>query len=219
MKKNNKRIPAAGMILLILIGAASCKKNNYLNDGGTHDPHTSLSTYDYLKAHAYHDFDSTILLIDHFNLKDSVNKAGTFFAFTDYAINQFMFLAGDTSMQQLYSSISSRFLTQYMFSSKDITLDNVTTSTVQYPNWASDTVLSGVRKVEQAYQVYLTNSVPSFNYYVLEYVRINGAIDGSAGAPANDPVDFYQPCQTTGILTSSGTTLHVLANYAGIRKL
>src|SRR5258706_12535127 len=160
MKNIIKKIPAAGMILLILIGAASCKKNNYLNDGGTHDPHTSLSTYDYLKANAYHDFDSTILLIDHFNLKDSVNKAGTFFAFTDYAVNRFMNLVGDTSMEQLYGSTSSRFLTQYMFSSKDIALANVTTGTEQYPNWASDTVLSSSRKMVPAYRVCLTNSWP-----------------------------------------------------------
>jgi len=219
MKKINKRISAAGIVLLMLMGVVSCKKNNYLNDGGTHDPHTTLSTYDYLKANANHDFDSTILLIDHFNLKDSVNKAGTFFAFTDYAINLFMRNNGYSGMQQLYDSVSSKFLTQYMFSSKDITMDNVITSTVEYPNWAADTVLSGVRKVEQTYQVYLTNSVPSFNYYVLQYVKINGVVDGSTGAPANDPTDLYLSCQTTGVLTSSGTTLHVLANFVTLRRL
>jgi len=219
MKNIIKSIPAAGVALLLLTGAISCKKNNYLKDGGVHDAHTSLSTYDYLKANAYQSFDSTIMLIDHFGLKDSVNKAGTFFAFTDYAINQFMINQGYSSMQQLYDSVTSRFLTQYMFSSKEIILDDVTTSTVQYPNWASDTVLSGIRKVEQAYQIYLTNSVPTFNYYVLQYVKINGAIDGSTGAPANDPVDLYLSCQTTGIFTSSGTTLHVLANNALLRRL
>jgi len=219
MKKNNKRIPVAVIVLLMLTGALACKKDGYLKDGGTHDPHTSLSTYDYLKANGYREFDSTILLIDHFNLKDSVNKAGTFFAFNDYAINRFMRSSRYSSMQQLYDSVSSKFLTQYMFSSKDITLDNVTTTTVQYPNWAADTVLSGVLKVQQAYTVYLTNSQPNFSYYELEYVRINGAIDGSTGAPANDPTDSYLPCQTTGILTSSGTTLHVLANYVNLRRL
>jgi hypothetical protein len=219
MKNISGNISTVCAVLLLLVGAVACKKNNYLKDGGVHDPHTSLSTYDYLKANAYQNFDSTILLIDHFGLKDSVNNAGTFFAFTDYTINRLMMDSGYATMQDLYDHVSSRFLTQYMFSSKDITLDDVTTSTVRYVNWASDTVLCGVRKVEQAYQIYLTNSVPSFSYYVLQYVRINGGIDGATGVPANDPVDVYLSCQTTGILTSSGTTLHVLANYATLRKL
>lgn len=206
-------------IFLLLMLAAACKKNSYLDDGGTHDPHTSLSTYDYLKANAYQSFDSTILLIDHFNLKDSVNKAGTFFAFTDYAINLFMINAGFSSMQQLYDNVSSKFLTQYMFGSKDLTVDAATTSTVQYPNWAADTVLSGLRKIGLNYPVFLTNSVPSFSYYTLQYVKINGVVDGSPGAPPDDVTDVYLSCQTTGILTSSGTTLHVLVNNAPLRKL
>jgi len=216
MKNYNK---IACIVVLLTMSVTACKKNNYLNDGGTHNPHTILTTYDYLKNNAYHDFDSTIILIDHFNLKDSVNKAGTFFACNDYAINLFMRNNNLTGMQMLFDSTSSRFLTQYMFGSKDITLGNATTNTVEYPNWASDTVLSGVRKIESSYPVYLTNSVPNFSYFTLQYVRINGVVDGSVGAPANDPVDLYLPCQTTGILTSSGTTLHVLANNVLLRKL
>ncbi|HEY8970796.1 MAG TPA: hypothetical protein VIM64_16930 [Puia sp.] len=206
MKNNNKIFSAACITLLMLAGMVSCKKSSYLEDGGVHNPHTPLSTYDYLKNQAYHDFDSTIMLIDHFNLKDSVNKAGTFFAPTDYAINGFMINNHLSSMQMLYDFVSSRLLTQYMFS-QHITLDNVTTDAVVYQNWASDTVLSAVRKVANTYPVYLTNSVPSFTYYTLQYVWVN------------DPVDIYLSCQTTGILTSSGTTLHVLVDNALLRRL
>jgi len=206
MKNNNNNFSVVCIVLLMLAGMASCKKNNYLEDGGVHNPHTPLSTYDYLKNQAYHDFDSTIMLIDHFNLKDSVNKAGTFFAPTDYAINVFMINNHLTSMQMLYDFVSSRLLTQYMFS-QSITLDKVTTDAVLYHNWASDTVLSAVRKVANTYPVYLTNSVPSFTYYTLQYVWVN------------DPVDIYLSCQTTGILTSSGTTLHVLVDNALLRRL
>jgi hypothetical protein len=216
MRNSNKAVFA---LMMLVISAIACKKNNYLDDGGTHSAHTTLSTYDYLKNNAYHDFDSTIMLIDHFNLKDSVNKSGTFFACNDYSINAFMVNNNLTSMQMLFDSTSPRFLTQYMFGSKDITLDKVATTTVVYPNWASDTVISGVRKIESSYPVYLTNSVPNFSYYTLQYVRINGVVDGSVGAPVDDPVDLYLPCQTTGILTSSGTTLHILANNVLLRKL
>ena len=70
-----------------------------------------------------------------------------------------------------------------------------------------------------AYTVYLTNSSPVFTYYTLTYVKINGVLDGSNNAPANDPADLVISCQTTGIQTSSGTTLHVLINNAPLNVL
>jgi hypothetical protein len=217
---NQKLIYILAVFLFLATGMSSCKKQSYLTDGGVSNPHTSLSTYDYLKGNAYHYFDTTILLIDHFNLKDSVNKAGTFFAFTDYSINLLMLQLGVTSLDQLYDSISSKFLTQYMFTDTSITLANASTTAVQYTNWVGDSLAPcAVRKLEQTYTVSLTNTTPAFDYYTLQYIKINGVLDGSPGAPANDPVDNYLSCQTTGILTSSGTTLHVLVNNATLNKL
>jgi hypothetical protein len=55
---------------------------------------------------------------------------------------------------------------------------------------------------------------------VLQYVKINGVLDGSANMPPGDVADLSIPCQTTGIQTSNGaTTLHVLANTALLNKL
>jgi hypothetical protein len=210
----------SGLFILLISTLLSCKKNNYLVDGGTVSANTSLSTYDYLKANKYHYFDSTLLLIDHFNLKDSINKAGTFFAFTDFAINLFMRNRGYTSMEQLYDSVSSKFLTQYMFGDSTLSLAHASTVSVQHANWANDTsAISAIIKVPQSYTVYLTNTNPTFNYYVLQYVKVNGALDGSPGAPAGDKTDTYLSCQTTGIRTSTGTTLHVLVNNAQLNRL
>src|SRR5581483_2777683 len=101
------------LVCMTMAGLFSCKKAAYITDGGVAKATTPLSTYDYLKQQPYHYFDTTIAIIDHFNLKDSVNKSGTFFAFTDYAINLFMTTNGITSMEQLYDSVSSKFVTQY----------------------------------------------------------------------------------------------------------
>ena len=217
MKKNNRYLYPV-LVCMTMAGLFSCKKASYVTDGGLAKAKTSLTTYDYLKQQPYHYFDTTIAIIDHFNLKDSVNKSGTFFAFTDYAINQFMTTNGLSSMEQLYDSISSKFVTQYMFS-ETITLDNATTYAIEHTSWSGNADTCAIRKLQQSYNINLTNSSPAFNYYVLQYIKVNGVLDGSAGAPANDPADLVLPCQTTGIETSSGTTLHVLVNNAILNKL
>jgi hypothetical protein len=219
MKKLNKYILFTLIGWMALYALPSCKKASYLTDGGLAKAKSTLSTYDYLKGNEYHYFDTVIALIDHFNLKDSVNKAGTFFAFTDFSVNTLMNTLGAVSLEDFYNKVSSRLITQYMFTDTALTLANATLTPVQVANWAGDTALSAIDKIQQAYTVYLTSSAPGFNYYTLQYVQINGVLDGSANAPANDPPDTYISCQTTGILTASGTTLHVLVNTAVLKVL
>jgi len=202
------------IILGMTLIAASCKKEAYLTDGGTTQAKTSYTPYDYLKSNPYHYFDTTILLIDHFNLKDSLNKAGTFFAFTNYSVTALMNLWKFTSLDSLYAHVTSRFLTQYMFPDSSLTLSNAKIDPVIHPNWAGDSVTSAVCKIQRSYPVYLVNSSPTINYFTLQYVKVNGVLDNSPGAPANDVADTYISCQTSGIQTSSGTTLHVLVNNA-----
>jgi len=207
------------VVIVLMVISASCKKAAYLTDGGTSNAKSSLSTYDYLKGHQYHYFDTVVLLIDHFNLKDSVNKAGTFFAITDFAVNSLMKDLGVATLNDLYSKVSSKFLTQYMFTDK-LTLDKASSAfPVQVPDWAGSTAPAAYGKNQFAYTVYLTNSAPAFTYYTLTYIQINGVLDGSANAPAGDPPDLVVPCQTTGIQTSTGTTLHVLINNAPLNVL
>jgi hypothetical protein len=219
MKKINKYIFPAAILVMMLTGLYSCKKGSYLTDGGISHAKSSLSTYDYLKGNKYHYFDTVILLIDHFNLKDSVNKAGTFFAFTDFSVNSLMKTLGASSLDNLYSVVSSKLLTQYMFTDSSLTLDHAGVTPVQVANWAGSSALSAIDKIQLSYQDYLTNSAPIYNYYTLQYVQINGVLDNSPGAPANDPVDTYISCQTTGIQTATGTTLHVLVNNAILKIL
>lgn len=218
MKHSNLyRFTLTAAVLIAVL--ASCKKGDYLTDGGVHSAQSSLSTYDYLKNHNYHYFDTTILLIDHFNLKDTVNKAGTFFAFTDFSVQRLMQENGYATLEDLYANTTSKLLTQYLFSDKNITAENVSLNAVLYPNWAGDTAQSAIRKVAGSYPVYLTSSTPTFDYFTLSYVKINGVLDGSSGAPPDDPVDLELPCQTTGILMATGTTLHVLSNTALLNQL
>lgn len=191
--------------LVLGVALVSCKKHDYLTDGGTAKATTTYSTYDYLAVHPDHYFDTVVLIIDHFGLKDSLNKAGTFFAPTDFAVNLLMKNIGVTTLDSLYNHVTSKVLTQYMFSDSSITLANATVNAVAHTNWA-DTI-NGIKKTAYTY-----TTVSTFTYYILQYVKVNGYLDGSADAPAGDLTDAVLNCQTTGIKTSSGTTLHVLAN-------
>lgn len=205
--------------VLLAIVFFACKKDNYLTDGGTHNAYTDLSTYDYLKGHSAHYFDTVILLIDHYHLKDSVNKAGAFFAFTDFSVNSLMKTLQLTTLEQLYSAVTSKLLTQYMFADSSINLANAGVTAQLHTNWAGSAAVSAVEKKPYTYYIYLTNSAPAYNYYALVYVKVNGVLDGSPGAPAGDLTDTELPCQTEGIKTSTGTTLHVLANNAVLNIL
>lgn len=215
----NRLIPDKLLTLLLVLTATtlfSCKKDGYLTDGGVHTVNTPLSTYDYLKNHSAHYFDTTILLIDHFNLKDSVNKAGTFFAFTNFSVKMLMTNLQVESLDQLYDSLSSHFITQYLFADR-IALSEAQDAPVSWANWAGSSAPCAVKRITGSYTLWLTSTAPVFSYYSLQYIKVNGALDGT-GAPVGDPVDVAVTCQTTGIETATGTTLHVLANNAQLTK-
>jgi len=213
--KNLHKNTAIALVLLFAI-ITSCKKDEYLEDGGLSETSTPLSTYDYLKSNTQ--FDTTLLLIDHFNLKDSLNKAATVFAFTDYAISKFMRDLGYATLQDMYDSVSSKMLTQYMFG-EAITLDNTTEQGAPFNDWAGAIAPAAVSKALRTEYIYLTNSAPAFDYYTLTYIKVNGVLDGSSGAPPADLVDVKIACQSSGIKTSTGTVLHILANNAPLNKL
>jgi hypothetical protein len=202
--------------LLLIIGMTSCKKSEYLTDEGIHDAATPLTTYDYLKAHSWNSFDSLIAIIDHFGLKDEVNNAKTFFAPTDYSINKFFVLKklgrdenNPYTMDTLYKEINADSIRQYLFNEK-LTLSGASevSSKVQTLGKTSAAVYK-IKQTDPAY--YQWSSTP---VYLLYYTLVRGDIDDPNGTTdPNDPnKDTRVVCQTTGIETASGTTLHVLSN-------
>ncbi len=202
--------------LLLIISMTSCKKSEYLTDEGNHEAATPLSTYDYLKTHSWNSFDSLIAIIDHFGLKDEVNNAKTFFAPTDYSINKFFLLKksgrdenNPYTMDTLYKEINADSIRQYLFSDK-LTLANASevASKVQTLG-KTNAAVHKIKQTDPAY--YQWSSTPVFMLY---YTRVRGDLDDPNGTvDPNDPNrDTRVVCQTTGIETSSGTTLHVLSN-------
>ncbi|PVD51332.1 hypothetical protein DC498_15770 [Terrimonas sp.] len=71
----------------LLFMFASCKKE-FAADGGVSDAHVNMTTYDYLKSKPI--FSSLVTLIDRAGLKDMVNSNCTFFATTNYGIDEYL---------------------------------------------------------------------------------------------------------------------------------
>ena len=217
--KTNRTIYYFFTLMAAVITMATACKKTYITEDGIHSAKTSLSTIDYLKNHPYHIFDTLTTIIKHYNMEDEVNKAGTFFAVTDYSINRYLALQtrrvqlidenNKFTMDSLYARLTPDSLRQYLFTKKikitDFTDDLIHINT----NLAN--ISCGIQRIKSTDPSYYTYS--SAPVYFLYYVKIRGGIDvpGQLPTPAN-PADVTVACQTEGIETSSGGILHVLSN-------
>ncbi|MEO5562849.1 MAG: hypothetical protein ABIR18_05420 [Chitinophagaceae bacterium] len=219
MKKNLSRLlPLICMLMLVI---SSCKKtSDYLTDTGIHNAVTPLSNYDYLAQNQFKQFDTLLKIVDAFDgLKDEVNKAGTFFAPTDYSIitvinnrargKQLLNPAGTYTLDSLIKGMTIDSLRQYLFA-ETITLDNAREGQAQ-PFTSKGGTNQAVLKVLQTGAPYIDRT--SAATYLLFFIKVRGALDTpGVPAPANES-DITSLCQTSGIKTSNGTTtLHVLSN-------
>lgn len=187
---------------------SSCSEEEYLTDGGLHHTDTPFSSYDYLAAHQYHYFDTLIQVIDHYNLKNEINNAGTFFVPTDRSVNLYLRqkqteLRKDDEdatyvLSDLLADLPVDSVRQYLFSEK-LLLDEVSTSETAYSSLGSTDVK--IQKILQTDPMYYTWSTTPV--YFLYYIK-----DVGLATPTR------VQCQTTGIRTQNGngTILHVLQN-------
>ncbi|WDF70514.1 hypothetical protein PQ465_09100 [Sphingobacterium oryzagri] len=207
MKTNIHRLYTV-FALGILFLFAACEQNDYLDDTGIHDANTPFNTYDYLAAHPYQYFDTLLTIIDHFQLEEEINQAGTFFAPTDRSIKLYL-TAKQTSLQKedenatytlddLLTNLPVDSVKQYLFNEK-LLLDDLSTSETSFTTQASTSVrIQKVLQTDPSYYTWSTTPV-----YFLYYIK-------DIGLP--NPVRVQ--CQTTGIKTQngSGTILHVFRN-------
>jgi hypothetical protein len=196
----------------------SCKKSSYLTDGGLSNAKSPLTTYEYLKQHKYHLFDTLIMVIDHYNLKNEVNGTATFFAPTNYSINRYLKIKRDSvrlinenndyTITDMYKDITVDSLRIYMSKSR-VTLASTPMEATVAPNSAN--TKTAVQRILQPKPSESWSSAP---IYYLYYIRVRGSLDPpNATAQPNDPnVDLKAQCQTTDIEPSSGGMLHVLSN-------
>lgn len=196
----------------------SCKKSSYLTDGGLSEAKTPLTTYEYLKQHKYKLFDTLIMAIDHYNLKEEVNNAPTFFAPTNYSINRYLKIKRDSvqkinennkyTLADMYKNLTADSLRVYFIKSK-VELTSAPLMVTLIPN--AGKVQTGVQRVLQPKPSESWSSAPIYSLFL---VKVRGALDEpNAVVVPNDPtIDLRAQCQTTGIEPASGGILHVLNN-------
>jgi hypothetical protein len=204
-------------ILIACLLLTACKKEAYLTDGGVSSTRTDLSTYDYLANHQFKMFDTVIAIIDHYNLKEDVNNAKTFFAPTDYTVANYIRMKLDSvqkinenntySLDDMYNDITIDSIKQYLFSEM-ITVSAAQETAVNYTTMGNTP--AAVLKVKQTDPIYYTWSKTPV--YLLYYTKVVGTPDIGTIDPNDPEADRRAQCQTTGILTASGGVLHVLIN-------
>lgn len=224
-------IPIATAALLFT-AISSCKKS-YTIGGSTFVAKVNVSTYDYLKTN--HLFDTLVIMIDKMGLKDEVNKAGTFFAVTNYSIRNFVLarqadlriVRNDENLNYTFDSLDLPSLRDtlrtYMFADR-ITRDNISQIGEWRPSAEGDPrlieLLTSGDYTNQ--NVFTTNPKYMYLTKIVDQPGFPVPTD-STQLISVDPSQKKQTlCQTTGILTTTGV-LHVLSdlhtfNYYGDRN-
>lgn len=212
------------VICAFVIGV-SCTKKDYLTDSGVHSAVTPLNNYDYLKQNSWKLFDTLILVIDRFNLKEEFNNSTTVFAPTDYSIAKFMTdrlnekLAtsskAEYTLDSLFKYATVDSIRQYMFKEK-LTLAELQEDQTLELRSIGGTTMGVFKELQRANQYTTQSNNPT---HLLYLVRVRGALDIPGVVPPVGEADTRVLCQTTGILTSGGTkVLHALNNqHAFIR--
>lgn len=206
-------------ILFLTLTFASCKKDDYNNDGGVSNPNVNMTTYDYLKSNPL--FDSLVRFIDHAGLKDAVNGDITFFATTNYGAKDFVSarrvkhaaVTGDEnrpfSIDSIPASQMKDSLKMYMYPGK-INRNQITVEGTLY-----NSALGPVPNIQFLIKLRRTQD---YNAYVnkvdyVSFTKVVGTRDDQELNPDNIPQDQKDDgydCQTSGIITTTGI-VHVLS--------
>lgn len=207
-------------ILLILV-TASCNKDAYKVDGGVHNPKVDMTTYDYLKSKPQ--FSSLVHLIDRAGLKETVNGKITFFACTNYSVDEFVrarynrraIELNDENISYTLDSLPLQEITDslkmYMYNG-DLGRDQLTVEGKFYPN-----LLGPIPNVSFYINLRRTQDYGSYIDHVdyIRFTKVIGTRDETVPDQSTIPPlerDMGYDCQTTGIITNTGV-IHVMSNF------
>lgn len=215
-----KHIFASLLVLLTAASLVSCNKDSYKEDGGTHNPKVNMTTYDYLKSKPQ--FSSLVHLIDRAGLKETVNGNITFFATTNYSVDEFVqarynrraielndeniiYTLDSLPLQEVKDSLK-----MYMYNG-DLGREKLTVDGKFYPN-----LLGEIPNVSFYIRLRRTQEYGSYIDHV-DYIRFTKVIgtrdetEPDQSTIPNKDKDMGYDCQTTGIITTTGT-IHVMPN-------
>lgn len=203
--------------LLLLTGlVASCTNDDYLVDGGKANPYVNMTTYDYLKSNPL--FDTLVMAIDIAGLKDAVNAAGTFYAPTNFSINEYirdeLDLRKKLDADAVYTFDSipvTEFdsIKMYLFA-ETITRDSLIKEGKIYTSLAGKQIKLS-KEPQKAYQDDLVVE-PEYLFFINKVGSFFDSYEDTVNSNvAAKEKDTRVQVQTSGIISTTGI-IHVLEN-------
>lgn len=206
-------------LFFLILFFTGCKKD-YKNDGGKSDAHVNMTTFEFLQSRPQ--FSSLVRLIERAGMIDAVNGNTTFFATTNYGVDEYMRVMKDVRVAELHdenieynldSIPLSRLdsLKTYIFEGR-LNREQLNVKGEYYLSQFG--AIPNVRfrlHLDRVYQY--TNYVDYVDYVV--FSKVIGTLDADEPDPKAIPdeeVDKVVRCQTSGIITTNGI-VHVLDGY------
>lgn len=217
-----KSIIASILILAAASSLVSCKKDDYKVDGGVHNPKVNMTTYDFLKSKPQ--FSSLVHLIDRAGLKDAVNGKITFFACTNYSVDEFERARyyrkakelNDDNIKHTLDSLPLQeikdSLKMYIYDG-DLGRDKLTLEGKFYQNQ-----LGAIPNV--SFYIKLRRATDRYGQYLnyvdyVNFTKVIGTRDATVADQTTIPdteKDMSYDCQTSGIITTTGI-IHVMDDW------
>lgn len=150
MKITLKSLPAALCVLFLSVSLMNCQNDDYLQDGGMHNPHYNGTVWEYLNSRPDY-FKTLVEVIDMADMEDVFkNEEITFFAPTDWsikgsvnALSQYLYknMGEDTiqDLRQIKPEVWKEYLSLYIIKEKYLMKDIPqldTTAVAAYPGQA-----------------------------------------------------------------------------------
>lgn len=210
-------------MLFFFFLAIACEKDDYKVGGELHNSQVNMSTYDYLKSNRFGLFDTLLLLIDKAGIKEKINQKGTFFAPTDYAINNYIeartkiIQKVDPFKQWTVDSIIKYELPRFVdsmdiyFVKDKLLLNNVLTAKgTIFTNDKNSSIVVSYEATTNTKLGYNDNSSvkPRIVYFTYLYLPLSDNFDISS---IKWPIGIRTLVQSSNAQTTTGT-LHVLNN-------
>jgi len=206
-------------LLILVIVFTACKKN-YIDDGGKSSPNVNMTTYDFLRSDTI--FADLVHLIDRAGLKEAVNGNITFFATTNYGVQDYLKAMKQRRADSLHDenitytldSIPLQNLDSlktYMFDGK-INRDQMTVQGKLY-----NSLFGSIPNVQYLIKLLRTHEYGAYVDHIdyVTYTKVYGTRDDLELDPKSippDQVDQSVTCQTSGIITTTGV-VHVLDGF------
>lgn len=218
-----KNIIPGILFLVIAASMVSCKKDGYKEDGGIHNAKVNMTTYDFLKSKPQ--FSSLVHLIDRAGLKETINGNVTFFATTNFSVDEFVRARYNRRTIELQDE-------NIKYTLDSLPLQEIKDSLKMYI-YTGDLGRDKLTLEGKFYQN-LLGPVPNMSFYIklrrvqdrdynpyldhVDYINFTKVIatrDETEPDPKKIPAeekDMSVDCQTTGIITTTGI-IHVLDDF------